>query len=214
MSGISTEERLRLRLLERQGRNVALPPVPVPVPSPVPVQDPVSDMPVLTLTASQDQTEAQAGDTVIFTLTARNASDVPVQGALATFRFDAGEIGIKEAQDAVSDYTQVQWTIDLNPHQTRVLRFAAEVSPTVLPGQAIAVTADLDGPSGTQHSVMTLAIVGHLPATGAGDFTRPFADARAFLSPLSSTSALPGILWLSVIAMGVASGASVARKFR
>jgi hypothetical protein len=93
-----------------------------------------------------------------------------------------------------------------------VLRFAADVHSGIAAGRDIAVTATLTGPGVTRQSVMTVAVIGHLPATGAGDFTRPFENIRAFLTPVQA-AAVPAIVWAAVVSMGLASGAAAGKRF-
>ncbi len=193
---ISSEERLRLRLLSRQAgaRPVSIPtppfapPLPPPVviaPPPMPVPPVSVTAPNLTVRLAESQTEAMPGDALTYVVTVSNPSDQSVQGANVSFRYPSDRLTVTDDHGATGAAGQLMWSISLAPYETRMIPLVAKVNRNVPAGTQIQVSVTVDGPLGTTYAGTTLVVMGVLlPRTGAGDFTRPVEDVTRFLRAL------------------------------
>ncbi len=179
---------------------------PLPLAPSVPVLPSTS---ALTIRLNQSQGEAQPGDTVFYTILLRNASDQPVQGAQVTFQYPVSQLSVSGVQGAQQSDGQMQWSVDIAPHQQRVLRVSGRVDPSAAQGSQIVTSAQVAG-AATVRSVAVLSILSKLPKTGAG-YTGPLENTAAFLSPMASGS--PAMLWFALACVGVTAGSLIGRRF-
>ncbi len=161
-----------------------------------------------------DRGEARAGDTLSYIITLKNTSASVLPEFPVTFGYVPAQLTVLES-DGTTGAGTIQWIVsDLQPGQKRALRLRIAVSASLAHGEQVRTSVSAAvGTAGPQTASSLVAIINRLPATGLSDNTGPLENTRRFLSPFRTASSIPAIVWASTLVMGLALGASVAKKY-
>lgn len=129
--------------------------------------------------------------------------------------------------------TSMLWNqVPLGPGQERMFTVRLAVDPRTPTGFPLQVVARAGGRTGADRTVVVPIGPGfqgpvvafgtppldefpYFPQTGIEDFTGPVEDTRQFLSPMSAAAqgnALPLVLWIALMGMGIFFGGVLTRK--
>ncbi len=140
----------------------------------------------LALAQNADQAERQTGTRVVYTITVRNTSAVP----LSTVTVQAllpPPLFVTNVGGGVISGNTLTWNItSLLPGATRTFTYRASVRTTAKDGDVISTIAQVSSPSLSTPLATTtdIRVVGRMPMTGAEDrFFEPL-DAEKYLTPV------------------------------
>ncbi len=165
-----------------------------------------------------DRTVATPGESIFYTITIRNTSQSPAQNLVVQDIYQPNQLTVSDLGSGVANAGSIRWTIpSLAPGEVRTFSYRATVNGGVPFGQAItnSVSVTASNLNGTANAVTTIYTSQPLPQTGPGDFFSPLENTAAFLSPFrgGASGGTPGIVWATVVLMGLAGGVGVGRKF-
>ena len=176
---------------------------------------------------SSDRTSATAGSSIEYTVSVRNDNnreirDIAVEDVYSPSEFTVTDPGSGDDRDG-----RIQWSIDsLQPGERRVFRYQGTLARSLRPGYAVLNTArafasavDIGSSpytTGDDYGYHDENNYAYLPQTGIGDFFAPIENTGEFLSPVRTAAegnGLPLLIWLTVIAAGMAGGAGLGKKY-
>ncbi|MBI3816603.1 DUF11 domain-containing protein [Candidatus Peregrinibacteria bacterium] len=176
-----------------------------PLPSPVPLRN-------ASVRVESSASEVQPCDQVTYAIVAQNTGDHPISRASLVFEFTPGQLSIVDPGGGALKDSHVDWMLDVPAHQTRVVRVAAAVSPSLEHGSSIRTDARLLGVSGSPVGVSSVSVIAKLPQTGIGDFTSPLDD--GLLRPMGGAAgAVTGFSLIAIAAIGGAMGIGLGKKY-
>ncbi len=164
-----------------------------------------------------DRQEAQAGDTVYYSVTVRNVSNFAASNVTVEDTFPSQQMTIHDAGNGIVSGNMIRWTVGaLGANETRTFTYSGVLQANLRQGDTVqnSVRVTADNLGAIPNAVATVRIIQILPATGAG-FTGPLDTAAALLRPFSSNSSstMPSIVWLSIALMGMAAGGGIGKRY-
>lgn len=171
------------------------------------------------LTKSADRFEANPNDEVTYTITLRNDTDEDLRNVRITDSFQSNLIQILDTAGASSSAGRLEWTLSVNRGQVRTIVYRARMSGFARPGDIVrnSVIAQGGNMNGSKSASADVHILGRLPQTGAGDYTRDLEDTSRFLSPFrggsNGGSGFGGLLAFILSSMGLAGAGILGKRF-
>jgi uncharacterized repeat protein (TIGR01451 family) len=160
--------------------------------------------------------EVFPGGIIEYTIRIRNTGDGELQDLEVVDHLPAGVSVIDDGDADSRSGNMLTWEIDsLDENKDWTVRYRVSVNVGVLPGtilrNEVNVTDDDDDIDESEG--VTVSVIGNLPQTG---FDSPLAGSSIHLRPINNRNApvsLPLSVIISIIGLGIGSGASIGRKF-
>ena len=173
-----------------------------------------------------DRPYASAGSSVTYTITVRNMLDRELIGIDVNDAYDAAVLRITDPGSGSVRNGRIFWILDaLSPGEVRTFTYTGRLTQSLRSDAGVLNTArayigasDVGYvPTGGYYDDRTTFDHYLLPVTGVGDFFAPLENTAQFLSPIRSATegnGLPALLWLGLIAVGLAAGMFLGKKIR
>lgn len=151
------------------------------------------------LTKSADRFEANPNDEVTYTITLRNDTDEDLRNVRITDTFQSNLLTVLDPAGGSLSSGRLEWTMNVNRGHVRTVAYRVRLSALIRPGEIVhnSVIAQGGNMPGSRSASADVRILGRLPQTGAGDYTKNLEDTGRFLSPFrggSSDSGFGGLL--------------------
>ncbi|MFA6039384.1 MAG: hypothetical protein WCV62_05630 [Candidatus Peribacteraceae bacterium] len=155
----------------------------------------------------------QPGETVPVRILVHNRSQQTADSVTVRFTYDPLQLSVTNmGWGMVRGAGAVEWTLDVQPDQTRLITLDATVL-SVPAGTSIVASVRAQGYMDAPIASLVLPVAVQLPQTGAGPFTGALEDTSRFLSPLhQGTSAVLLLLGIGAMTGMFGGSAALARR--
>ncbi len=171
------------------------------------------------ISKSADRFEANPNDEVTYTITLRNDTDEDLRNVRVTDSFQSNLLQILDPAGGSSSAGRLEWTVSVNSGQVRTIVYRARISGFARPGDIVhnSVIAQGGNMDGSKSASSDVRILGRLPQTGAGDYTKDLEDTSRFLSPFrggaDGGSGFGGLLAFILSSIGLAGAGILGKRF-
>jgi uncharacterized repeat protein (TIGR01451 family) len=170
------------------------------------------------LTKSADRFEANPNDEVTYTITLRNDTDKNLSNVRISDTFPSDMLQIIDPAGGSVSAGRIEWTLSVNRNQVRTIVYRGRISGYARAGDMVhnSVIAQGGNMNGSQSASADVRILGRLPQTGAGDYTKDLEDTGRFLSPFrggASGSGFGGLLAFILSSLGIAGAGMFGKRY-
>ncbi len=171
------------------------------------------------ISKSADRFEANPNDEITYTITLRNDTDEDLRNVRVTDTFQSNMLTILDPAGGSLSGGRIEWTVSVNRNQVRTIVYRARISGYVRAGDIVhnSVIAQGGNMDGSKSASSDVRILGRLPQTGAGDYTKDLEDTSRFLSPFrggtDGGSGFGGFMAFLLGSMGLAGAGFLGKRY-
>ncbi len=155
----------------------------------------------------------QPGETVPVTILVHNRSSRSAETVTLRFTYDPRQLSVTGLQWGIHRGAgTAEWTLDIQPDQTRRVTLDATVLADVPPGSSVVASARAEGHPDAPIASLVLPVAVQLPQTGGGQFTARVESASRFLTPIGHGGSLAFLLMSVAVAGAWGGTVTLARR--